>query len=113
MSYHGFQRRNLTVKLVNKDKKYSPKKILQNFKEIRASNKKFNEFVPVITNEKIHQISKELNMDYEKVYNIYSLFSFCNEVTDLPSNDFYKLLLEIPNIKDFTKKIRRRIFLFE
>lgn len=86
-----------------KDKKYSPKKILQNFKEIRASNKKFNEFVPVITNEKIHQISKELNIDYEKVYNIYSLFSFCNEVTDLPSNDFYKLLLEIPNIKDFTK----------
>lgn len=85
------------------DKKYSPKKILQNLKEIRSSNKKFNEFVPVITNEKIHQIYKELNIDYEKVYNIYSLFSFCNEVTDLPSNDFYNLLLELPNINDFTK----------
>lgn len=85
------------------DKIYSPKYILQNFKEIKTTNKKFIDILPVITTDKLHMISKELDIDFEKVYEIYSLFSFCNEVTDLPSNEFYNLLLKLPKIKDFTK----------
>lgn len=85
-------------------KTYSPKYVLQDFKEeIKTSNKKFIDILPVITIDKIHKISKILNLDFEKVYEIYSLFSFCDEVTDLPSNDFYNLLLEIPKVKDFAK----------
>lgn len=85
------------------DKTYSPKYILQNFKEIKTSNKKFIDILPVITTDKIHKISKTLNLDFEKVYEIYSLFSFCNEITDLPSDKFYNLLLDLPMFKDFSK----------
>ena len=83
--------------------RYSPKHIVQGFKEIKTSNEKFIDILPVITTNKIHKISKKINIDFEKVIRIYSLFSICNEVTDLPSNDFYNLLLAIPKVKDFAK----------
>lgn len=82
--------------------KYSPKHILQYFKDGKTNNKKFTDVLPVLTTEKIQKIAKTIELPFEKVREIYSLFSFCDEVTDLPSGDFYKLLLQLSEMQDFS-----------
>lgn len=93
-------------------KKFSPTHILQNFKESNSSNKKFADVLPVLTIDKMYKTAKKLDLPYDQVKEIYSLFSFCEEVTDLPSNDFYNLLLEIPEMNDFShsEELSRKIY---
>jgi len=96
---------------INK-RKYSPKHILQYFKEEKTNNNKFADLLPVLTTEKIQRVAKTLELSFDKTIEIYSLFAFCDEVTDLSSNDFYELLLKIPKIQNFihSEKLSRIIY---
>lgn len=82
--------------------KYSPKRILQHFKETKTINKKFSDVIPVLTMDKIQEMSKVLNISIERIKDIYNIFSFCEDITSLSSEDFYGLLLQLPDMKNIS-----------
>lgn len=82
--------------------RYSPKQVLQNFKS--KNNQKFCELVPTLNTETIVEFSKEINSNFEEIYNIFQMFNFADKVTDLSSNEFYGLLLKLPS-HNFVKSI--------
>lgn len=73
--------------------KYSPRQIL---KESR-NNLKYRELVPILEKEYIELLENELK---ENVSDIFDKFSFAEKITDLSSEDFYGLMLKIPEIQD-------------
>lgn len=89
--------------------KYSPKQVLQNFK--LKNNQKFVQLVPTIGVEMLEEISKELNITFEEVYDIFQMFDFAEKVTDLCSDEFYGLMLTLPTL-EFSKsvEISRQIY---
>lgn len=74
--------------------KYSPKQILKDINS--RNNQKFSELLPVINNEYLKDIAQCLKIDYIEVHKIMELFDFCDRVTDLNSDDFYGLMLHLP-----------------
>ncbi|MCQ2588281.1 MAG: DUF3883 domain-containing protein [Treponema sp.] len=87
------------------DSRYSPRDVLQNFKTESKNNDKFSNFLPVFSIRQIENIAKDLECDYIRIRNIFEKFSFCNDVTELSSNAFYKLMLDIPNWNNFTESV--------
>ena len=92
--------------------KYSPKQILKNFAS--KNNERFSSLVPTLNVEDLEKISKYNNIDFEAVYEIFSIFEFANKITDLSSSDFYGLLLALPNMEieksyELSKQIYRII----
>lgn len=92
--------------------RYSPRQILQNFKS--RNNFRFSMLVPVININDLEKISRKLSISFEDVFGIFELFNFADKVTDLNSNDFYGLLLDLPNIEieesgELSKQIYRII----
>ncbi|MEG0181105.1 MAG: DUF3883 domain-containing protein [Peptostreptococcaceae bacterium] len=83
-------------------KKYSPKQILKDINS--RSNQKFSGLLPVLNVEVLKEIAKDLKIEYIEVHKIMELFDFCNRVTDLNSNDFYGLMLNLPEY-DFQKSV--------
>lgn len=88
------------------EKKFSPRDILF----YSNTNTKFVGFVPVIVEEDTEQnysnesevliidkLSKEIRESSEKVKEVLNLFDFRKQVTDLSSDKFYEILLNIPN----------------
>lgn len=84
------------------EKRYSPRQILQSFNS--KNNQKFIEAIPVISTGMLETIAKGLGIDYDKVHDIFEKFSFADRITDLNSEDFYGLLLRLPNL-DFSKSV--------
>lgn len=84
------------------EKRYSPRQILQSFHS--KSNQKFIGAIPVITAEMLQTMAKELKMDYQVVQNIFEKFKFADKITDLSSDDFYGLLLRLPEL-EFSKSV--------
>ena len=76
---------------------YAPEEVV--FELNTKSNQKFSEFVPIISNEYINNLSNEINISKENIIEIFDLFKFCKNVTDLSSDKFYEIMLQIPNCK--------------
>jgi len=82
-----------------KGERYSPRQVL---KESGARiNSKFSDLVPVLDTKTIQDMAQSLNTDYEKILEVIELFDFCERITDLGSEDFYRLMLELPDYDDF------------
>lgn len=81
-------------------KRYSPKQVLNALNS--RKNIEFADFVPVIDRDYIDAIASSLNIGKDEVEEIFGHFAFCKEVTDLSSNDFYGLLLKLPDY-EFSK----------
>lgn len=91
------------IKWVEVDgKKYSPKQILKDINS--RSNQKFSSLLPVLNGEALKEIAQCLKIEYIEVYKIMELFDFCDKVTDLNSDDFYGLMLRLPEY-DFQKSV--------
>lgn len=82
--------------------KYSPKQILKDINS--RSNQKFSELLPIMNAEVLKEIAQCLKIDYIEVHKIMELFDFCDRVTDLNSDDFYGLMLHLPEY-DFKKSV--------
>lgn len=80
-----------------KGERYSPRQVLQGFKT--NSKTKFEKLTPVLTIGIVESYAKNLNVDVDKIREILGKFDFCDKITDLESNSFYGLLLQIPNIE--------------
>ena len=76
--------------------RYSPRQILQNFKA--RNNQRFSSLVPVLNIEDLEEISRNLNVVFEVVFEIFAMFNFADKVTELGSNDFYGLLLNLSSL---------------
>lgn len=87
------------------DGRYAPRDIIQNFRTEVKNNDKFADFIPVLSIKQIEKISKQLNTDFISIRNIFELFSFCNDVTELTSEAFYGLMLDIQDCKELSKKV--------
>jgi len=83
-------------------RKYAPKQILMDINS--RYNRKFSDLLPVINTEFMEKIAQYLNIDYMEVHKIMELFQFCDRVTDLNSDDFYGLMLHLPEY-DFQKSV--------
>lgn len=81
-------------------KRYSPRQILQNFRS--RNNQRFVGIVPVIGIEMLEKIAEELHVDIGVVQEIFNKFSFGDKITDLSSEDFYGLMLRLPEL-DFSR----------
>lgn len=77
-------------------KRYSPRQILQNFRS--RNNQRFVGIVPVIGIEMLEKIAEELHVDIGVVQEIFNKFSFGDKITDLSSEDFYGLMLRLPEL---------------
>lgn len=84
------------------EKRYSPRQILQSFNS--KNNQKFIGVIPVISTEMLETIAEELEINYNEVHDIFEKFSFADKITDLSSEDFYGLLLRLPEL-DFSKSV--------
>ena len=80
-------------------KRYSPKQLLQNFRS--RNNQKFVGIVPVISMQMLEKIAEELHVGLGVVQEIFDKFSFGDKITDLSSEDFYSLMLRLPEL-DFS-----------
>lgn len=76
-------------------KRYSPKQVLNALNS--RKNIEFADFVPVIDRDYTDRIASSLNIEKYEVEEILGRFAFCKEVTDLSSNDFYGLMLKLPD----------------
>ncbi|MEN8646132.1 DUF3883 domain-containing protein [Bacillus toyonensis] len=91
------------VKWVEIDgKRYAPRQILKDINS--KNNRRFSDLVPILDAKLIQDMAYSLETDYNKVLEIMELFDFCKKVTDLGSNDFYSLMLKLPEY-DFQKSI--------
>lgn len=79
--------------------RFSPREVLSNFGS--RNYKKFSAITPVIGRETLESIASKINQPYDLVYDVFTRFDFCNNVTDLSSEDFYGLMLKLPTI-DFS-----------
>lgn len=77
------------------NKRYAPNQILKGCNT--KNNKKFALFVPVITEQFIENIASGLQVKYDDVAAVIDKFAFAEEVTDLSSEVFYGLLLDLQN----------------
>lgn len=80
-------------------RRYSPRQILQNFRT--RNNQKFADLVPVINIEMLEKIAVSLNVDFNQMLDVFNKFSFGDKITDLSSEDFYGLMLRLPEL-DFS-----------
>jgi len=76
-----------------------------NHKDINSrNNRRFSDLVPILDAKLIQDMAYSLETEYNKVLEIMELFDFCDKVTDLGSDDFYSLMLKLPEY-DFQKSI--------
>ncbi len=76
---------------------YSPREILS----YSLSNIKFTDFVPVLAYSSNKNISDTNNIFVVKdcFIDVLKCFDFKNQITDLPSEKFYEILLKLPNME--------------
>lgn len=74
-------------------------------------NIKFNELVPVITQEFVKSVSNKTKIDIDNIINILGMFDLCEYPTDLPSHDFYKLMISIPEL-EFNKAVELSLIVY-
>ena len=101
-SYYG-KVKNYILEVFNETKwiefpgwneKYSPRQVLR----FSRYNQKFATLLPIIDDVFLVNIANSMNVDVEEVSAIFQLFDICNKVTDLSSDDFYGLLLNISEL---------------
>ena len=89
--------------------RYSPKQVLQSFNT--KSNVDFAELTPVLSIEVIEKLSKELNVEIDRVREVFGKFKLCNRITDLNSDDFYGVMLRLPDLEfSHSVKLSRKIY---
>lgn len=82
------------IEFENFDKKFSPRQILK----YSHNNQEYGEFVPVINDGFYGKIAKDVNCSKEEVKSIFDIFELCEKVTDLKSEDFYGLMLNLSEL---------------
>lgn len=107
--------RNYILEIFNEEKwiklgneKFSPRDILV----YSGNNLKFCDFVPVIATSSntsgkvfnIEELAKSIEVNLDKIQEILGCFEFKKQITDLSSNMFYNILLQIPAV-EFSKGI--------
>jgi len=89
---------------------YSPKEVVLDINS-NTTILKIKNLVPVITIDFIKKIVNDINADIDKVFNILNLFKLCRKITDLSSDKFYGILLELPNLeKSIGRDVSRYIY---
>lgn len=78
------------------DGRYSPREVLKGGNS--KINLKFSKFLPVIDSEYVSKMAEQLNLRIDVVGEIFNKFDLCENPTELPSNQFYGLMLKIPSL---------------
>ena len=101
--YYNGKIRNYILEVFNETKwiefpgwneKYSPRQVLR----FSRYNQKFATLLPIVDDVFLVNIANAMNVDVEEVGAIFQLFDICNKVTDLSSDNFYGLLLNISEL---------------
>lgn len=89
-------------------KRYSPRQVLK----YSESNKKISDLIPVIGNTFFVEIATKSKVEKDKVKVIFEKFDFADNVTKLSSQDFYDLMLKLPQIDnlDNSHELSRSIY---
>lgn len=77
-------------------KRFSPKQVLKGGNS--RINPKFSKFLPIIDSEYVQKISEKIDKKNDLVRDIFNRFSLCENPTELPSGQFYDLMLKIPTL---------------
>lgn len=86
------------------ENKYKPREILIE-KEGGLINSKFSDLVPYISRAAMKLFGDEIGVGIEIIKEVFDLFDFCKTILDLNSNDFYGLLLNLPNHENKSKAV--------
>ena len=76
------------------EERYSPRQVLGH----NRNNQKFATLLPIVDDVFLVNIANSMNVDVEEISAIFQFFDICNKVTDLSSDDFYGLLLNISEL---------------
>lgn len=90
--------------------RYSPRQILKG--DYSRTNSKFSKILPTINREYITDLATKLDLKIDVVNDILNKFDFCDNPTELPSEQFYGLMLRIPTLpfnegEDLSRSIYR------
>ena len=77
-------------------KRFSPKQVLKGGNS--RINPKFSKWLPIIDSEYVQNISEKIDKKIDIVRDIFNRFSLCENPTELPSSQFYDLMLKIPTL---------------
>lgn len=89
---------------------YSPTEVLNGFNDNR-NNHKFEKFIPVLTLQIAKDIASKLGYDLEAIIKVLNKFHFAKQVTNLPSDCFYGLMLALQNSKNTSdQELSRSIY---
>lgn len=78
------------------DDRYSPREVLKGGGS--RINSKFSKHLPIIDSKYVSKIAEELDLKFDVVGEIFNKFDLCENPTELPSNQFYGLMLKIPSL---------------
>lgn len=78
------------------DDRYSPREVLKGGGS--RINSKFSKLMPIIDSKYVAKIAEELDFKSDVVGEIFNKFDLCENPTELPSNQFYELMLKIPSL---------------
>ena len=89
--------------------RYSPRQVLKGINT--RNNPKFSGLLPIVDSEYISKIAEQLNLKYDVVSEIFNKFDMSEDPTELPSNQFYGLMLKIPTLNfNEAEKLSRIIY---
>ncbi|GEM_PF-578089 len=100
---------NETAWIQKNEKRYSPKQMLKGVNS--KINRDFSELLPVIDLDFISAIAQQIELTNDVVSDIFNKFDFCNNPTELSSEQFYELMLRIPQLPlNKAEKLSRYIY---
>ena len=100
---------NTTPWLQIGENRYSPRQVLKGINS--RNNPKFSGLLPIVGSEYISNIAEQLNLKYDVVSEIFNKFDMSEDPTELPSNQFYGLMLKIPTLNfNEAEKLSRIIY---
>lgn len=86
---------------------YSPMEVLNGFSDNR--NHKFERFVPVLTSQIVGEIANSLGCGIDVVAKVFNKFNFAKQVTSLPSESFYGLMLALQDSENLSDQDLSRV----
>lgn len=91
-------------------KKYSPQEVVYNSERDKKNNV-FESLIPTINDKLLNKLEEKSHISIQGIKNILNKFKFCKNITELNSNDFYGLLLKLPEIsKEYSIDVYKSLY---
>ena len=75
-----------------------------------TDDKTIEQYIPCISEDYLKRIGRKINCSWQEIYELLKDLGLCERLTDLKSNSFYQLLLNLKDNNEITKRIYIKIY---